>query len=123
MTQPKWQQTIHEHLKPEQALAFIEGIEGLLQDDRLDVLKQITSDLLITQREIRAVPQRLLQECSPDLKNTPLLTFELEGQPRLLTLAEVSQLLMDRIAENRQLLDLLMYYLMALEEQSSDATP
>jgi len=114
---PKWQIAIREQFDENKAAQFIDGIEDMLRDDVNDVLRQMISELTLNMREIRLLPMKIQQEADVQVKAAPLFQTAIEGETRTVTVDDFAQMLLERIAEGRQMLDLLMFYVMALSEQ------
>jgi hypothetical protein len=119
-TLPQWQIAVREQFDAEQAAQYIEGIDGMLQDDSCEVLRQMISEMMLNMREVRMFPMRIQQEADAQVKAAALCQMEIDGEMRTLTIDDFAQVLLDRIAEGRQMLDVMMFYVMALSEQKAD---
>jgi hypothetical protein len=116
-TLPQWQIAVREQFDAEQAAQFIEGIDGMLQDDYCEILRQMINEMMLNMREVRMFPMRIQQETDAQVKAAPLCQMEIDGEMRTLTVDDFAQVLLDCIAEGRQMLDVMMFYVMALSEK------
>jgi hypothetical protein len=115
--QAQWLKAIQEQYEPEKADEFIQNISGLLGHPSDDVLRQFASEFVLDLREIRQYVQKVEYECSPEAKAMPVFTAYADGESRPVSLAEFCQMVLERIAESRQIHDLFSFYVMALAEQ------
>lgn len=111
-----WQVAVQEQFPPETAATLVESIEVLLQDDRYTVLRQLAAELLLNQREIKTLATRIQQDSDADRKQQVVFKSPAGDGAEDVTLEMFSALLLQQVAEGRQLLDLLMFYVMALPE-------
>lgn len=109
-----WQQTVRGEREGDAAQELIDGINDLLQDDTAEVLRQIASELTLSLRNLRHIVQKIGYECDTQTQAVVLFkTNDVAGT----TLGAFGQELLERIADARQLSDLLAFYALALAEQ------
>jgi hypothetical protein len=113
-TQTKWQQTVRGESDAEVADALIETIDDFLQEDPHEVLRQVTSELILSLRAIRHFSQKVQYECNPQIKE--MLLFEADNNTPI-TVQGFTQSVLDQIAEGYELTKLLAFYAIALSEQ------
>jgi hypothetical protein len=110
---PKWLAAVQGEFDPETADTLIDTVNGLLEDDAHEVIRQFASELTLSLRSMRHLAQKVQYDCNTETK--ALLLFEATDTGSM-TLEAFSQSLVDRIAEGKQLADLLAFYAMALSE-------
>ncbi len=96
------------------AAEVIEVVEALLQDPPAQVLRQLSSELILGLRDMRNLTQRMLQTQDSD----PHSASQPAAAPR-----EMAGTLLAQIASARQLADVMRYYALALAESDADALP
>jgi hypothetical protein len=112
----KWQQAIREQSDSKAADELIETVNSLLEENTAEVLRQLASELTLHLRGIRNLAQKIQHETDPQMKAAILFkTFE-NGQEKTINVEQFSQMIVDEVAEGRQLIDLLSFYAMALSD-------
>jgi hypothetical protein len=115
----KWQQSIREQSDAEAADELIETVNSLLEENTAEVLRQLASELTLNMRGIRNLAQKIQHEADPQTKAAILFKIFEDGQVKSVNVEIFSQMIVNDVAEGRQLIDLLSFYAMALSEQSS----
>jgi hypothetical protein len=116
-TPAQWRAAIQQQFDPPAAAELIENINGLLEYDADDVLRQFASEFVLDLRALRHFIQQVQYETSPETKALPLLQTRPDGQGQIITVEAFCQMILERIAETRQNHDLFSFYVMALSEQ------
>jgi hypothetical protein len=111
-----WRAEIENQFNSEAASEYIQMIEDFLHDDPANVVRQLTSELIISLRGTRSLALKAQEESSAEVKAAVLYKTTTANGESVVTLESFNQTLLDRIAEVRQLLDCLKFYSMALSE-------
>jgi hypothetical protein len=115
----KWQAAVREQFDTETASNYIETISGLLEDRSSDVLRLFASELVLNLREIRQLAQKIQQTSDPQVKAMGVFKTIEAGEEKTVNLEQFSQMIVDHVAESRQLVDILSFYAMALADQKT----
>ena len=120
----KWIAAVRGEFDAETADRLIEVIGSVLSEDSNEVVRQMTSELVIGLRDMRNLTRRIEQECSAEMRSAVLFETGIGDDRTPVTVEGFSQTMLARIAECRELLNFLTYYTMARAEQpTSPPTP
>lgn len=112
----KWQQAIREQSDAEAADALIETVNSLLEENCGEVLRQLAMELTLNMRGIRNLAQKIQHEADSQTKAVILFKIFEDGQEKSVNIEQFSQMIVDEVAEGRQLINLLSFYAMALSD-------
>jgi hypothetical protein len=112
----KWQQVIREQSDTKAADELIETVNSLLEENTAEVLRQLASELTLHLRGIRNLAQKIQHETDLQTKATILFKIFEDGQEKTISIEQFSQMIVNDVAESRQLIDLLSFYAMALSD-------
>lgn len=113
---PKWQQAIREETDAETAATLIETVNSLLEENVGEFLRQLAMELTLNMRGIRNLAEKIQHEADPQTKATIVFKIMDDGQEKHVTVEQFSQMIVDEVAEGRQLINLLAFYAMALSD-------
>ncbi len=112
----KWQQAIREETDSETAETLIETVNGLLEENAGEFLRQLAMELTLNMRGIRNLAEKIQHEADPQTKTAIVFKIFEDGQEKSINVEQFSQMIVDEVAEGRQLINLLSFYAMALSD-------
>ena len=117
----QWIAAVRGEFDAETADRLIQVIEGVLSENPNEIVRQMTSELVIGLRDMRNLTRRIEQECSAEVRNAVLFETGIGDDRTPVTVDGFSQAMLARIAECREMLHFVTYYTMARAEQDDRA--